>query len=74
MTIDLGHRIYLVMKIKINKEMPKRRSLPAIALQNFRSTKFHHKTEERGGSTNDMAGYLSEYQEAMEDEEYDHYE
>jgi hypothetical protein len=62
------------MKIKINKEMPKRRSLPAIALQSFRSTRFHHKTEERGGATNDIAEYLSEYQEATEDEEYDHYE
>lgn len=62
------------MKIKINKEMPKRRSLPAIALQNFRSTRFHHKTEERGGATNDIAEYLSEYQEATEDEEYDHCE
>jgi hypothetical protein len=54
-------------KVKIDKSMPKRRSIPAISLKNFRSTSFHHKTEERGGSTNEMAGYMSEYAEYQED-------
>jgi hypothetical protein len=65
------------MKIKINKEMPRRRSIPAISLWKFRSTKFHHKTEERGGATNEMAEYMNEYmdesQEFLEEpfQEYD---
>jgi len=65
------------MKIKINKEMPKRRSIPAISLRSFRSTRFHHKAEARGGAINEMAGLLSEYAETMEDsmdQEYDSYE
>jgi hypothetical protein len=55
------------MKIKTDKSMPKRRSIPAIALQNFRSTSFHHKAEERGGASNEMTGYMSEYAEFQED-------
>jgi len=49
------------MKIKINKEMPRRRSIPAISLRNFHCTKFHHKTEKRGGTANEMAEYMNEY-------------
>lgn len=39
---------------------PARRSIPAISLQNFRSARFRHKTEARGGSVNTMAEDLLE--------------
>lgn len=53
-------------KRKIDKTMPARRSIPAIALRNFRSTRFDHKTEARGGSTNSLAEILAEVEEVLD--------
>jgi hypothetical protein len=51
----------IIMAKKNIKVMPARRSIPAIALQNFRSARFRHKAEDRGGAVNDQAEYLADY-------------
>lgn len=57
---------------KINKSMPARRSIPAISLQNFRSVRFRHKAEDRGGATNTMVELMADVDDTnLQDDGYD---
>lgn len=49
-------------KTKIDKTMPQpRNAMAVIARTKFRSVKFDHKAEERGGDSNEFVELLEEY-------------
>jgi hypothetical protein len=53
--------------MKNKKSLPKPRNIYAAALVNFPSAKFHHKTEARGGATNEQVEFMAEYEEDLLD-------
>ena len=55
------------MKTRINTEMPKRRNIQAIGMiQNCRSVVMSKRGQPRGGSHNEFAEYLDDYNESLE--------
>jgi hypothetical protein len=54
-------------KIKIDKSMPKRRNPMASLAKMRRVSVFDHKTEPRGGATNEFAELMNEYEDWNQD-------
>lgn len=57
------------MKNKKRTEIRNNRNVHAYSLMFFRSAKFDHKAEGRGGSTNEQAALLEQYEDECLDQE-----
>lgn len=59
----------MARKNKINKTMPKPRNPMAVIARRMRASSFDHKTEPRGGTTNDMADLMADYLDESQDDD-----